>query len=210
MAILTIQSEGKDTCLYEKLLDYPLGDEAILYLNARVTGAIRRYILLEFPLSDLPSGAIISAATLSLYYYQWGTNNPGGTACNVYKVRRSDWVEAEATWNSYKTGSNWGVAGCSDTLTDIDTSLNASTLFPANPPAWIDWDVKTIVEDAVNNSAPFEARLSLAGTANKLAYIRSKEYGVDTSLRPKLVIEYTVEYDGGLAVKHHYYQKIMR
>jgi len=61
--------------------------------------------------------------------------------------------------------------------------------------AWIEWNVKAIVEDAYDNSNPAEFLVRDAtegsGSANLQTRFYSREYTEDTSLQPKLTIEYT-------------------
>jgi hypothetical protein len=199
---LTIQGSGSDAMIYEFAKTTNYGSSAELLLQGVNTVVSR--CLVNMSLSGLPSGATVNTATFSGYYYDYGSFDPNGRAITLYKVRRADWVEAEVTWNIYKTSNNWGTAGCANTSSDIDTSKTAATNAPASY-GWIDWNVKDIVEDAVANSVNFNIRMSMA-TGNYVAKLYSKEYATDTSKRPKLVIEYT---SGGLPKHYHYYQKMM-
>ena len=150
--------------------------------------------LMYFSLADIPVGAVIDTATLSLYYYAYlaGTKKcTGSETITLTKVRRSDWVEAQATWNIYKTSNNWGTAGCLNATTDIDTSISASASMLSNH-GWLSFNVKNIVEDADINSVDFNTITSINNDGvNKYPYFASKEYATNTALRPKLVIEYT-------------------
>jgi hypothetical protein len=51
--------------------------------------------------------------------------------CSIdcFQVRpERDWIENQATWNIYKTGSNWTTAGCSSTASDrFSTFLDSHT-----------------------------------------------------------------------------------
>ena len=202
---LTVQGSGADCHVYQALPTTNLSTETAVALY-NYAGYVQRTII-KMSLSSLPAGSSISSSTLSLYYYVYTGTNPNGKPITVYKVRRADWVEAEATWNIYKTGSNWGTAGCANTSTDIDTSKTTSANYPASY-GWIAFDVKGITEDAQSNSLDFNVRLSQELT-NVVTRFYSKEYAGDTSLRLKLVIEYT-EATGSLPPFMHYYQKIMR
>lgn len=190
---LTIQGTGIDTFIYQAFNTTNYGTETYLFFNgASIDGTVRN-ILVNMSLSELPSGATISTATFSLYYYAvFGTSNPKTRLFTLYKVRRTDWHETQSTWDIYKTGNNWGTAGCGNTTTDIDTSLTATNTFIDQTAAgyWLDFDIKDIVEDAVANSVNFNIRGSIAN-GRYGGYFYSREYATDTSLRPKLVIEYT-------------------
>jgi len=162
--------------------------------------------ILEFSLADLPSGTTIDTASLSLYYYD-KYSEPSGDVADAMLLRRTNWVETEATWNIYKTGSNWGTAGCADTSTDINPDYKATVSMPGSY-GWVTWDVKSHVEYHINESITVIGwRLYLNNAVNHIVYFYDRT-ATDTSLRPKLVLEYTAA-ASGLAAKHHYYQKMM-
>ena len=184
---LTIQGSGEDTDIAEGAKTSNYGSQTYMRLDA-YSGDARRG-LVKMSLSELPAGAVISTAVFSIYYYYKSIGDPNGEACTLYKLRRSDWVEAQATWNIYKTSNNWGTAGAGNTSTDIDTSITAATTFPASY-GWLDFDAKSIVEDAVANSLDFNVRISTAASGD-YPRVYSKEYNTDTTRRPKLVIDYT-------------------
>ncbi len=183
---LTIQGSGSDTELSELLKNTNFGSGTSITLDGRV--GLRNVGLILMSLGDLPAGAVISTATFSTYWY----NTESGETVALYRLRRADWVEAEATWNIYKTGSNWGTAGALNTTTDHDTTVTASGTLPASNNNWMAINVKSIVEHAVANSLAFNVLMiqTSGGGTNQFCY--SKEYATNTSLRPKLVIEYTV------------------
>jgi hypothetical protein len=126
---------------------------------------------------------------LYLYYFSYYDNNPVGRTYWAYKLSRTDWVESEATWNIYKTGSNWTTAG-GDYVTS--SPAGGSKVMPASF-GWVSWDILAIVQDAQTNGIAVELLLK-DGTesGDALGEFHSKEYTSDTSLRPKLVIEYTL------------------
>jgi len=177
----------KDTCLEKQHPDSNkgAGDYLTLWDNS---SAIWRAIL-EFALSDIPAGATISSATLRLYYWFYSNNDPVNKAVWAYKLTRTNWVELEATWNAYKTGSNWTTAG-GDYVTS--NPAGASTTFPSSY-GWMEWNVLAIVQDAYANAIPAEFLVKFQYEIwtidfSSYAVFHSKEYG---SLIPELVIEYT-------------------
>ena len=61
--------------------------------------------LIRFSLPTLPAGATITDVKLRL--------NVTNSSTNTYSVfvMKKAWLESEATWNEYKTGSSWELAG---------------------------------------------------------------------------------------------------
>ena len=120
MATLTIQPDettGEDCFLYSvaATTNYATGDLLIGESNA--DAAVARS-LLQFDLSSIPTGVLITSATLTLTFAEDGNYRATNSrTARVYRVLRN-WVESEATWNIYSTGNNWGTAGCANTSTD--------------------------------------------------------------------------------------------
>lgn len=74
-------------------------------------------MLLSFTgLSNIPSGATISASTVSLYRQNGMGIDPETIV--LHQLRRN-WSETESTYQSYTTGNNWGTAGAFNTTSDI-------------------------------------------------------------------------------------------
>jgi len=178
----------KDTCLEQQHPDTNRGAMDFLTLWDVYGGSWRD--LLEFALSDLPAGATITSATLRLYYFFYSGLDPAGYTAVAYKLTRTNWVESEATWNAYKTGSNWTTAG-GDYVTS--NPAGGSTTFPSSY-GWMEWNVLAIVQDAYANAIPAEFMVKFyyeiwTSGYSHYAVFHAKEYG---SLIPELVIEYTV------------------
>jgi hypothetical protein len=72
--------------------------------------------LMRFDLSSIPTGSLITNASFM-------TRAAGSLTWNkkhcAHLNKRTDWVETEATWNIYKTGSNWETAGAKND-NDVD------------------------------------------------------------------------------------------
>lgn len=151
---------------------------------------VRRNIL-EFDISGLPGGATLDSANLQLYYYQYERLDPSGQTVWAYKLTRTDWVESQATWNIYKTSSSWTSTG-GDYVTE--NPAGSSTTFPASYD-WMTWNVLAIIRDAYDSSidaeflVKFETETRAYGS-DHLGYWWSKEYTDDTTLCPKLTIEF--------------------
>lgn len=152
--------------------------------------------ILKFDVSALiPPSSDIASAKLNLYYSSFPTgDDPVGSSITAYKVRRTDWVEGEVTWNNYKSGSAWGTAGASNTTTDIDTSKTGTGTVPASA-GWIEIDVTNIVKDAIDNVSDI-AHILVQWTNESPGVIHhinchSSNYTGGASLKPKIVINLT-------------------
>lgn len=188
---LTIQPSGKDNFMYQDAATTNYGTDAFVQVYAGTAAAQRA--LVEFPITwgaDIPAGATITAATFSMYHMLSG--GAEGRTYWAYRLLRLDWHETQSTWNIYKTGSNWTTAGCGSDGNDYTTTGGASTTVPAVN-NWMNWSVLAQVQTAQTGSLQI-AFMIKDGTENSAVYTRfyPREEAVQTTLRPKLVIEYTV------------------
>lgn len=80
----------------------------ILWIGSASSVTQRTRTFIKFNLSALPSNAILSSTTLSLY-----ANFDRSTVARIFRVFRVKraWVEAQVTWNRYSTGNDWQTAG---------------------------------------------------------------------------------------------------
>ena len=186
-ATYTKQPSAKDNHFYQGRPDENNGD--ITYLWFRRVAGTETWDILNFNISDLPAGAVISSAKLYLYYYDISDADPVGESVDAYKITRDNWTELGSTWNKYDGTNNWTTPG-GDYVTSNPAGGN--TTFPASF-GWMSWEIKAIVEDAIANVGS-SVNVIVKGTTTDTAgaSFYSNNYTTDTSLRPKLVIEYTV------------------
>lgn len=195
MATINLQDADKDTFVSNASKNTNYGSATYINAGDRLDNETRGII--EFVLTGLPAGATISSATLSLYYYYYvpppSWIDPVGKTIMAYKVTRTDWVEAQATWNIYKTANNWSVAG-GDYVTS--NPAGASSVVPAGY-GWMTWDVAALVQEANDASAALELIIRFLNEAQGSNYsamrFYSAEYTTNPSLQPKLDIVYTVD-----------------
>lgn len=185
---LTIQPSAKDTHLLESAPTSNQGSSTTFRVRDCISDTYRD--ILEFSLSTLTSEKTPVSATLYLYYFSYVNTDPVGKTVWAYKLSRTDWVEGSATWNIYKTGSNWTSAG-GDYVTSSPSG--GSTTFPGSYD-WMTWDILNIVTDAHDNTDPLELLIKFATEGLSSGYsgadFYSNDYTTDTSKRPKLIIEY--------------------
>jgi len=144
--------------------------------------------LLKFDVSSIPSSAQVLSATLRLYaIYDDSSNN---RIKRVYRVKRA-WVSNQATWNVWKTGSNWQVAGCGG-ADDRETSDIGSLEMSANPTlnTWYSWELTpSKVQEWIDGTFTNNGIALITDTElNDFMQYASKEDA--NGKYPELVIEY--------------------
>jgi hypothetical protein len=161
--------------------------------------------LLKFDLSTIAAGSTVTSASLYLRQQQ-GTH---AFTIQCYRTLR-DWVEAQATWNIYKTSNNWGTAGCRNSTSDYNsTSIGSSNLTVASGT-----DVNMTLSNSLiqtmlpsgsftNNGFVLHSFTTVGGFDDVPDAIFTSSDGTTASQRPKLTIEYTES--GGATVKPAYY-----
>lgn len=123
-----------DNNIYESLPDTLQGGG--LDIGKYEAGGWRMGLLAFTGISSLPSSISVSAATV--YGYLTNSTSPSSES-HVFTSRRClrDWVEAEATWNNYATGSAWGTAGGTGAADRSSTITTTSEAIPAiNAPGY--------------------------------------------------------------------------
>jgi len=186
---LTVQPSAKDNSIYKGSATANYGDETKIQIYDH--GNWRYRAISEFDISSLPAEATLSSASLRFYYYEYATSDPVGKTVWQYKITRTDWVEMEATWNIYKTDSDWTTAGGDYVTANPD---GGSVTMPSSY-GWVSWDVFAIVQDAYDNSNPAEFLVMYeeeTAVPYSMARFYSKDYVDNTSLRPKLIIDYSI------------------
>jgi hypothetical protein len=191
---VTIQPSSADTFFDPSHATTNYGTDTTLHTRPKWTTGFdeRRRIAIKFDFSAaVPAGATISLATLSLYD---GTpSSDSRRTITVSRLLRTDWVDTEALWAVYKTGSNWGTAGALNTTSDVSTTDAAVSDSPASA-GWQNWTVTAQVQtarDSVGGIAHFLVA-DEGGDSATAGNIYCSRENTNTSLLPKLYIEYTV------------------
>jgi len=203
MKTLTLQGTGIiDTGISSDLLTTNGGSDTVYGVGdgSSVTSASYRF-LIKPDLSSIPAGSIVTSVTLSVYEYVVDYRN-GGTNPNTVSVRRllRNWVESEATWSIYSTGNNWTTGGASSDSNDrVATASATFTVSNTSHNAFIDITGATLTDDVqkmVNGTySNYGWLFNSSGESNgdsQTDYngFYSTNYSTDTTLRPKLVINY--------------------
>jgi hypothetical protein len=118
--------------------------------HATAQGQIRA--LLKFDLSTIPSYALINTVTLRMY--RWAYYGANNATINLYRCLR-DWVEMQATWNSWKTGNAWQTP-MAEGAADRDTIVLGSRLCtPGEGSGHNYWTITpSVVQDWVSGVYP--------------------------------------------------------
>ncbi len=163
------------------------------------TSTGNRRPLLKFDLSSIPTNASVNTATLKLYAVTSQTVTSGNTPLQgtIFAMTK-DWVETEATWNNYKTGTAWAASGAG---VDDYSSLTVNPSFPSTTPgltfaaqselnASIQSMVGSWVTTPANNKGLIIVPRSSTGGINGGLHFFSREESV-ASLRPQLEVNYS-------------------
>jgi RHS repeat-associated protein len=152
--------------------------------------------LLRFDLSEIPSSATVSAATLSL----WHPNAPT-TALTINAHRlTTNWDAGTgtdsctgdgATWYETTGGVRWDADGA-----DFDATASASASIAANAdPGWTSWALTSLAQDWVSGNKPNEGLLLKLSdetrVAGKSVNLYAADFAVAPTLRPKLAVTYS-------------------
>jgi hypothetical protein len=183
---IAIQPATADTYIASDATDTNYDTNAALLVRS-LSGVVKS-ALLSFDFSaSISVGATITSATLSLFSDNSVT--AAGVTIYCYRLRRTDWVSAEATYNHYKGTTDWGTAGALHADTDYDTTdaANSLTVAGAN---WQNWNVTAQVQSALDTYSGIAHFKIVANTVGgSTSSYRSSNYAT-ANLRPKLYIEY--------------------
>lgn len=162
---------------------FPKGNEAVLNSIANQYNPLVRFAIFANEGGPVPAGATITYAGLALYkssYYDY-----------IYRAHPMlrDWVESEATWLQAASGAPWNAQGAGGSGTDYAAS--------GSPPTSTGWDPEWVVLDVTASvqSMSLEAQANygwqlLGNGVNYHKIFRSSEYAANTSLRPKLILDF--------------------
>ena len=143
--------------------------------------------LIHFDLTTLPASITVDSASLSMRSALVTATPPG--AGTFFRLTRSDWLEGEATWNSYKTASAWTLAGGD---WDAAVSVAVAALATQQEVAWEEFfGFAAIVQDALDNRSGHLHMICKADDEadEKRVHFYSDDYGVQSS-RPVLNVRY--------------------
>jgi hypothetical protein len=180
----------------DECLDY--GAAAYLRIGAATSGALHRP-LLRFDLRDIPPGATVTSATLSLYHNLTSSATPG--KINLHRATRA-WQEGGGVNACQRTGAIWQEAQPDLPWTattkggDYDSAILASKTDSTVPAGWDIFTVTSLVGQWVAGTAPNHGMLlRLDSEAIPTSGARWFDYRADDepdpTHRPTLTVDYT-------------------
>ena len=152
--------------------------------------------LIKFDLSSIPAGSTVNSATLSLY--QHGQQSPVTVPLELDYASRA-WAEGTGNGTATGDGATWttcdGSHGWSTPGGDFNNVSPPTAIAPNSASgAWVDFAVKDLAQNWINgsiaNEGAFIKKTAENPAANDAKFFYSSDYLSDTSLRPKLAIEY--------------------
>jgi hypothetical protein len=147
--------------------------------------------LLRFDVSSIPTSATILSAQLQLYTIS--QSNSAHMCARPYAVLRP-WVDSQATWNRATSSVFWAIPGCNGIVTDR-SALGGEEIWLQYPNTWYSFDVTTIVQAWTLDPAGNYGLVvkSTCNMAEAVQYNMAASSHSSASLRPKLVVQYTLE-----------------
>lgn len=175
---------GQDTHIRSDFPTTNLGTAVTMEMSTTL-----RKVLIKFDLTSIPSDATCDSATYTVY------NNGGGLNTHtIYSVAsgNSGWTEAGATWNTKDGTNNWaGSAGLGTSGTDYETPSIGSGTFNFNPTG-IPTNFSLTASRVQGWFGSSNTNYGMLHTSSGgVDFIRSSDYAVDPTLRPKLSVTYT-------------------
>jgi hypothetical protein len=167
IAIKPELDSGKDAYVDNSQPNVNFGTLVDLGVYDNVATKTRSY--LQFELSSIPKGSIISNASLQLY-----TQDVLGGSVFLRKVT-SSWDEASINWNNQPLFEEV-----------VDTRVVDATA------TWFAWDITNLVNDWCSKKIPNYGVVLLTDEANVSngGLFCSSDFSADVNLRPKLVVDY--------------------
>jgi hypothetical protein len=195
----TIQPDAADTFIAKEAATSNFGTLVQFYAGDTSGGAgdHATRALIKFDVSSVSVAALVLTATMQLY--EDAADNSGGIASpwtvNVHRLLKN-WVEAQATWNIYSTGNNWGTGGASGDGVDRVAVASSTLAMDATPAGGfvsftgLRADVQGFIDGSLNNYGWLIMTPTAEGSSATV-YNRffSLDYGVAGN-RPKLVVTY--------------------
>ena len=180
-------SETDDTTMSVDVPDTTWVDDGQDITHFEVDTSTERHTILKFPnifgdgANQIPLGSLILSATLTLNLDNEGTDCP-----DVYQMTEG-WTEAEATWNSRRTGVSWSDPGADGTTSH--KAVSEGSLPCLLPLGFKNVDVITNVQNWSNGELNEGWVFVDTGASSNGSNYRSSEHAT-LGDRPQLQVSY--------------------
>jgi len=147
--------------------------------------------LIKFDLSSIPSNAVITSVTLSLWTNADYSSN--GRTIRVFRLK-VPFNETQATWNIRASGSNWQTAGASGANDRESVSIGSVQILanePLNTEKQIALDAVKI-QELINGTFANNGFIIIADTEINDGFTYKTSDHATASQRPKLVVQYAL------------------
>jgi hypothetical protein len=176
------------------------GSDVNLYVGVTNAATNVYRTIMAFDLSTIPSGATVTACALTVNVTQ--RTNP--TAGHVRRLCGEHWLdgdgqsEAQATWNVWKSATNWTVAGAASTAScgaggDYTTTGEVAYTPPGGTGLFSFTGLQALCQDAISQrGGRLRLRISQDAetTQGNLIKFDSSDAGTATN-RPKLSVTWS-------------------
>jgi|WetSurSiteA1Bulk_404760.scaffolds.fasta_scaffold11377_4 hypothetical protein len=196
-------ASGYDTWIDSASSDTNESSEDRLFIGEWWGGVETGRAFAKFDLSSIPLGSVVTSASFSIWTKVDYSNN--ARSVKLYRVKR-DWVTAEVTWNSWKSGNSWTTPGAGNTTNDIDGTSHATGSTTASQAA------DTEIPLTFDTYGMSELSKMIWGTVSNYGWLIKYDTESDDSYdfhssrsatpgyRPKLVVDYVVPGSPGLMI----------
>jgi hypothetical protein len=137
--------------------------------------------LMQFNLSEISENGL---SVSKLYLYHYDGHSSGNAIINVHRLNHS-WTESSSDWNTSDGTNNWTTAGG-----DYNSTIENTSLVIAGSYGWYSWDITDLTRCWKNGTYENYGLILLGNAVSSWHLFYSSDYLGDTSMRPKLVIEY--------------------
>ncbi len=158
---------------------------AYTYMQLGSDGTNEKRGLVKFDIAELPPGAAIQKAVITLYCAGVPFGSPEFA---FYEIAARDWVEAEATWNNYSSGNAWAAGGG-------DLTVAASGFIKPGSFSYVSWEINPALvqawyEDGLQNFGLI-LKAKSPDAAGECVFASSE--AAEANKRPKLAVYYKLQ-----------------
>src|SRR5919112_275171 len=160
------------------------GSATTLKVDGDDLGGKDLYAALRWDLSQIPVGATVTSATVTL-----NISNPSQQTYGAYELKRA-WGEGQVNWNVAATGTPWATAGAKG---PTDRGSQIASVTPTNIAPYTFTIPASVVQGWLNTPSTNNGIL-LAHTTNFDGFVFDTREGATP---PKLTVNYTTSGGGG-------------